>query len=167
MIPPYTTTTPWIASALSLIVLGYAVGEITFALQQSLEVYIRPAAADERSVRTAVAFLQGIVAGGGVLVAEVLYTNLNDNVATSVFAAIATVMGLLLLSLVYGDRRREGGGGVGEEARQRGLLEKRRQGEERREQRSRNRRYTGGSGDGAFTVEIAGGWTPYPYPCIL
>ena len=113
------------------------------------------------------AFLQGIVAGGGVLIAEVLYTNLNDNIASSVLAGIATVMGVLLLLLVYRNRRREGGGGVGEEVGRSGLLEKRRKGEEKREQRSRKRRYTGGSGDGAFTVEIAGVWTPYPYPCIL
>lgn len=160
-IPPSTITTPWIASALSLIVLGYAIGEITFALPQSLQIYSRATAADQTSVLAATAFLQAIFAGGAVLVAEVMYTNLNNNIATSVLAAIATVMALLLLLLVYGNRtRREGRGVAGDKAERRRFLQEH---QKRKERGMGKRKYTGGSGDGAYTVWIAGGMARCPF----
>lgn len=115
-------------------------------------------------MRTAASFVQGLVAGGGVLVAEGMYANLNNNVATSVLAGIASVMmGVVLVVLVWGDHRKEAGGEMGDEVGQRGLLEKK----PKKKERSRKRKYTSGDGEGAFEVEMAGGWTAHPWPCIV
>ncbi len=112
------------------------------------------AAADETSVLTATAFLQAIFAGGGVSVAEVMYTNLNNNNATSVLAAITTVMGVLVLVLVYGSRRRDVGGVAGEAVGQRGLLEEKQKKKERKE---REKKESGGNGEGGYTSVTAAG----------
>ena len=153
-IPPHTTDAPWVASALSLIVLGYAIGEITSSLPQSLGIS-SPAAADETSVLIATTFLQAVFAGGGVLVAEVMYKNLNNNIATSVLAAIATVMGLCILVLVYGTLRREVRSVAGEEAGQRGLLEEKQK--KKKERKEREKRERAGNGEGEYTSVTAAG----------
>ena len=94
-----------------------------------------------------------------MLVTEVMYTNLNNNIATSILAAIATVMGLCILILVYGTRRREVRGVAGEEAGQRGLLEEKRK--KKKERKERERRERAGNGEGGYTsVTVAGGMGP-------
>ena len=153
-IPPHTTGTPWVASALSLILLGYAIGEITVFLLQYFKFYSR-AAADERSVLTATAFLQALSGGGGVLATEVMYKNLNNNIATSVLAAIATVMGLCILVLVYRTAHpRDIGDVAGEEAGQGGLLEEKQKKKERKEREKRERAEMG---EGEYTSVTAAG----------
>ena len=153
-IPPHTTGTPWVASGLSLILLGYAIGEITVFVLQFLILFSR-AAADKRSVLTATAFLQAVLGGGGVLVTEVMYKNLNNNIATSVLAAIATVMGFCILGLVYGTTHSRGFKGVvGEEAGQRGLLEEKQKKKQRKEREQRERAE---NGEGEYTSVTAVG----------
>lgn len=106
------------------------------------------------SVLTAMAFLQAIFSGGGVLVAEVMYKNLNNNIATSVLAAIATMIGVLILLLVYGTRRREVRVAAGEEAGQKVLLEEK---QKKKERKKREKRERAGNREGEYTSVTAAG----------
>ena len=151
-IPPHTTGVPWVASALSLIMLGFAVGEITSSLSQSLRIP-SPAAIDETSFLTARAFLQAIFSGGGVLVTEVMYTNLSNNIATSALAAIATVVGILVLPLVQGSRTRDARGMLGTQAGQRGPLEEKQKNKKERKEREKERAGNGEGGYASVTAE--------------
>ena len=90
-----------------------------------------------------------------MLVTEVMYMNLNNNIATSVLAAIATVMGLCILVMVHGTRRREVEGVVGEEAGQRGLLEEKQK--KKKERKEREKRERAGNGEGGYTSVTAAG----------
>ena len=83
-----------------------------------------------------------------------MYKNLNNNTATSVLAAIATVMGVCILVSVYGTRRKEVRGVAGEEAGQRGLLEEKQKKKERKEREKRER---AGNGEGEYTSVTAAG----------
>ena len=87
------------------------------------------------------------------MVTEVIYTKLNDNLATSVLAAIATVVGVLVLLLVQCSRTRAVRGAVaGKEAGQRGLLEEKQKKKERKE-REKERAGNGKGGYASVTAE--------------
>ena len=81
--------------------------------------------------------------------------NLNHNIATSVLAAIATVMGVLVLVLVHGTRRKEVRGVAGEEVGQRGLLEEKQK--KKKERKEREKREKDGNGEGEYTSVTAAG----------
>ena len=107
------------------------------------------------------AILQAIFGGGGALVTEVMYKNLNNNIATSVLAAIATMMGLCIVILVYRTAHpREVRGVAGEEAGQRGLLEEKQKKKERKEREKRERaemvegEYTSVTAAGAMGMDL-------------
>ena len=89
-----------------------------------------------------------------MLVAEVMYMSLNNNISTSVLAAIATVMGVLILVLVYGTRRRGFGGVSAEGVGQRVSLEEKQKKKERRE---RERKERGGNSEGEYASVTAAG----------
>ena len=89
-----------------------------------------------------------------MLVTEVIYTKLNDNLATSVLAAIATVVGVLVLLLVQCSRTRAVRGAVaGKEAGQRGLLEEKQKRKERKEREKKERAGNGKGGYASVTAE--------------
>ena len=90
-----------------------------------------------------------------MLVTEVMYKSLNDNIATSILAAIATVMGLCILVLIYRTAHpRKVKDMAGEEAGQRGLLEEKQKKKERKEREKRER---AGMVEGEYTSVTAAG----------
>jgi ABC-type multidrug transport system fused ATPase/permease subunit len=87
-VPPKVGGVAWPASAISLILLGYAASEFDTVLAGYLaDSYTSYAA----SAFSSCAFLRAIFSGVFPLFASPLYENLGNNTAGSVFAAIATV----------------------------------------------------------------------------
>ena len=90
-----------------------------------------------------------------MLVTEVMYTNLSNNIATSALAAIATVVGILVLPLVQGSRTRDARGMVGAQAGQRGPLEEKQKNKKERKEREKKER--AGNGEGGYASVTAEG----------
>ena len=90
-----------------------------------------------------------------MLVTEVMYTNLSNNIATSALAAIATVVGILVLPLVQGSRTRDARGMVGAQAGQRGPLEEKQK--KKKERKEREKKERAGNGEGGYASVTAEG----------
>ncbi|KAK4690651.1 hypothetical protein P7C71_g6189, partial [Lecanoromycetidae sp. Uapishka_2] len=103
-VPPHLMGVKWPASAVSLILLGYSVSEFDIISSRYL--------ADSYTSHTTttlstLSFLRAIFSGIFPLFASPLYTNLNNNTATSILATFATVFCLVPLILItYGKRMR-------------------------------------------------------------
>jgi len=103
-VPPHMTGVAWPASAVSLILLGYATNEFDTVLSRYLtDSYTSYAA----STFSSLTLLRAIFSAVFPLFTTPLYTNLNNNVATSVLAAIATVFCIApVVFIIYGRRLR-------------------------------------------------------------
>lgn len=103
-IPPAVSHTPWIASALALVFIGFALNEFDTVLAGYLaDSYLSYAA----SGFAALTLLRSTMSATFPLFASQMFANLGANVAVSVLAAIATVFCIVpRLFMRYGERIR-------------------------------------------------------------
>lgn len=88
-IPPYTTSVHWAVPTIALIPIGYAVNEFDYVLAGYLTDCYQTYSA---SAFAALSLSRSILCSAFPLLGRVLFDSLGFNVATSVFATLATVL---------------------------------------------------------------------------
>lgn len=104
-VPPLVSQVHWIASMFGLVLVGYATNDLSYILFGYLTDSYGPYAA---SACSALSLSRTMMAAIFPLFTYTMYTGLGGNVATSIFAAIATVFCVTpLLFVRYGRKLRE------------------------------------------------------------